>query len=497
MAIQVAGGTGTSVSAPGANGVLQKAHTRLTAPPAPSRPSRRGAVGGGKPLPGPRGYPLIGMLPDLFRHVSALPLLKDAWRTYGDAVQVPLGPYKAICFTHPDAVKQIMVEKRDNYPRAQYQIRWLSRILGTGLVSSEGELWRKRRHLMHKLFTVKAVQGYATSMASAVQDVIDGWERRLANDQPDLELNGEMARLSMDALGRSVLGFDARSSLDQMNEAIVALSWSLIHQAPTPFPPPLWLPLPENVRFKRARRQFDELIYEVIRARRATLETDTTASDVLSLMLRAQDDDGEPMSDEHVRDEALTIYAAGHESTAIALGWVFYAIAQHPDVERRLHEEVDRELGDALPTAEVVERLTYTDMVIRETLRLYPPFTMIPKDVREDDEIDGYRVPRGSVLVVSPYLTQRHPDFWPEPERFDPERHASGQAERRHRFSWIPFGGGSHACLGAAFSLLEMKIAVAMIARRHRLTLQRPTYPLAMLAVRPVGGLHMRLEPRH
>ena len=457
---------------------------------------RRVSPAGGRPLPGPRGYPLIGLLPDLFRHVTALPLLRDAWRAYGDAVQLPLGPYTVCFFARPDAVKHILVDNRDNYRRAQYQIRWLSRIMGTGLVASDGELWRHRRHLMHKLFTVKAVQGYATAMASAVQDVIGGWEGRLAHGQPDVELSGEMVRLSMDALGRSVLGFDARSSLDRMNEAILTVSWSLLHQAPTPFPPPLWLPLPENVRFKRALRQFDAMIYQVIRARRAEQDADDTASDVLSLMLRAQDDRGERMSEREVRDEALTLYFAGFESTSTALGWAFHAISQHPEVERRLHEEVDRELGDDLPTAAVVERLTYTDMVVRETLRLYPSFAMIPKDVQEDDEIDGYHVPRRSIIVVSPHLTQRHPDFWPDPERFDPERHTPANASGRHRFSWFPFGGGSHACIGSAFALLEMKIAVAMIARRYRLSPVRPAHPADMLTPRPVGGLHMRLEPR-
>jgi cytochrome P450 len=402
-----------------------------------------------------------------------------------------------VCFfAHPDAVKHILVDNRDNYPRAQYQIRWLSRIMGTGLVASEGEHWRRRRHVMHKLFTVKAVSGYATAMAAAVQDVVESWDRRLSASQPEVDLSGEMVRLSMDALGRSVLGFDARSSLDRMNDAILTVSWSVFRQAPTPFPPPLWLPLPENIRFKRALRQFDAMIDGVIQARRAAPETDDATSDVLSLMLRAQDDQGERMSERAVRDEALTIYFAGFESTSTALGWAFYALSQHPEVERRLHEEVDQVLGDDLPTAEVVERLTYTEMVVRETLRLYPSFAMIPKDVREDDEIAGYRVPRGSVVVVSPRLTHRHPEFWPDPERFDPERHAPANAEGRHRFSWIPFSGGSHACIGSAFALLEMKIAIAMIARRYRLRLLRPTSPADMLTPRPVGGLHMRLEPR-
>ena len=497
MAMQVAGGETMSGSAAGTAGVLPMPRISQAAPRSCPMSGRRVSAGGGRPLPGPRGYPLIGMLPDLFHHVSALPLLKDAWRTYGDAVQVPLGPYKLCFFAHPDAVKHILVDNRDNYPRAQYQIRWLSRIMGSSLVASEGEHWRKRRHLMHKLFTVKAVQGYATAMASAVQDVVESWERRVAPDQTELELSGEMVRLSMDALGRSVLGFDARSSLDQVNEAMLTFAWSLLQQAPTPFPPPLWLPLPENVRFKRAIRKVDEMIYGVIQARRADPEAVETASDLLSLLLLAQDDQDERLSEREVRDEALGIYMAGHDSTSTALGWVFYALSQHPEIERRLHEEIDRELGDGLPTAEVVERLTYTEMVIRETLRLYPSFSMMPKDVKEDDEIAGYRVPRGSVVVVSPHLTHRHPDFWPDPERFDPERHAPANAEGRHRFSWIPFSGGSHACIGSAFALLEMKIAIAMIARRYRLRLLRPTRPADMLSPRPVGGLHMRLEPRH
>ncbi len=446
------------------------------------------------PLPGPRGYPLIGMLPDLVRHVGALPLLRDAWRRYGDAVQLPIGPYTVCFFAEPDAVKHILVDNRDNYPRAQYQIRWLSRFMGTGLFATDGELWRRRRHIMHKLFTAKAVQGYATEMASAVQGVVDSWDHRVAHGRPEVELSGEMVRLALDALGRSVLGFDARASLDRMNEAILTVSSSLLRQSPTLLP--LWLPLPQHRRFRRAIRQFDELFYSVIRERRAAQSRGTTASDVLSLMLQAEDDRGEPMSAQAVRDETLTIYFAGFETTSTALGWALHALSQHPDAERRLHDEVDRELGDDLPTAEIVERLTYTEMVVRETLRLYPSLAMIPKDVQEDDEIAGYRVKRGSIVVVSPHLTQRHPDIWPDPERFDPERHAPGQAERRHRFSWFPFGSGPHVCLGAAFALMEMKIAIAMIARRYRLRLVAPVQPADRLLPQPMGGIRMRLEPR-
>jgi cytochrome P450 len=492
MAMQTVGGTtvngntlDAAVTAPASRCPFASARTLLM-------PARRAAARGGRPLPGPRGYPLVGMLPDLFHHVSALPLLRDAWRSYGDAVQLPMGPYTVCFFANPDAVKHILVDNRDNYRRAQYQIRWLSRLMGTGLIVSDGELHRRRRHIMHTLFTAKAVQGYATAMASAVQDVVGSWERRLALGQPEVELAGEMVRLSMGALSRSVLGFDAHASLDRMNEAILTVTSRVLHQAPIP----LWLPTPANIRFRRAVRQFDELLYGVIRARRAAPETDTRASDVLSLMLRAEDDRGQRMSDQAVRDEALTFYFAGLESTSTALGWAFHALAQHPEVQRRLQEEVDRELGNDLPTAEVAERLTYTEMVVRETLRLYPSFAMIPKDVQEDDEIAGYRVPRGSIMVVSPHLTQRHPDLWPDPERFDPERHAPGQAERRHRYSWFPFGSGPHVCIGSAFALLEMKIAVAMIARRFRLSLQRPAQPADRLTPRPVGGIQMRLEPR-
>jgi cytochrome P450 len=279
-----------------------------------------------------------------------------------------------------------------------------------------------------------------------------------------------------------------------MNEAILTVSSSLLRQSPTLLP--LWLPLPQHRRFRRAIRQFDELFYSVIRERRAAQSRGTTASDVLSLMLQAEDDRGEPMSAQAVRDETLTIYFAGFETTSTALGWALHALSQHPDAERRLHDEVDRELGDDLPTAEIVERLTYTEMVVRETLRLYPSLAMIPKDVQEDDEIAGYRVKRGSIVVVSPHLTQRHPDIWPDPERFDPERHAPGQAERRHRFSWFPFGSGPHVCLGAAFALLEMKIAIAMIARRYRLRLVAPVQPADRLLPQPMGGIRMRLEPR-
>ena len=480
---------------------LTVARDRLAAraaAPAPKRTlaARRQRTVAGRPMPGPRGYPLIGIIPDLLRHDSALPLLRDAWQTYGDVARLPMGPYTLAFFAHPDAVKHILVDNRDNYPRAKFQQRWSSRGLGTSLFSSVGEHHRRRRHLMHGPFTVKAVRGYAPAVASAVQEVIEDWERRVAEDRAEIDLADEMIGMSMDALGRSVLGFDARSAGEGAEEAFLTAVAIHQRQPSIPYPPPLWIPTPDHLLFKRSVRKVDEMIYPAIRARRATLDTDDAASDVLSLMLRARDEDGEPMSDQHVRDEVLTLYVAGHESTTFAIGWAFYALAQHPEVERRLHEEVDRELGDGLPTAETIERLTYTEMLVRETLRLYPSVTMTVKDIQENDEIAGYRVPGGAMALVSAQLTQRHPEFWPDPDRFDPDRHAPGQLERQHRFSWFPFSAGPHACLGAAFALHQMKIAISMIARRYRLISLRPTYPTDTLAPKPVGGIQMRLEPR-
>jgi cytochrome P450 len=496
MAIQAADDKAISGGASGAVGLLRTDGLSRVVPRTRPTAARRAPARSGRPLPGPRGYPVIGVMPDLFRHVTALPLLRDAWRAYGDAVQLPLGPYKVCFFARPDAVKRILVDNRENYPRAKYQMRWLSTFVGTGLVAAEGEHWRTRRHLMHKLFTARSVAGYTATMASAVEDVVARWDRRVAAGRPEIELSGEMVQLSLDALGRSVLGFDAVSTIETLNQAIRTVSSYMASQAPTPFPPPRWIPTPANLRFNRALREFDAMIDATIRARRAAADRDDAASDLLSLMLRAQDDQGNALSERDVRDEAMTIYFAGHDSTSVALGWAFHAISQHPEVEQRLHEEVDRVVGDGPLTAAAVERLPYTEMVVRETLRLYPSFAMIPKDVVADDEIDGFHVPGGSIMVVSPHLTHRHPELWPDPERFDPERHAPGQIERQHRYSWIPFGGGAHACIGSAFALLEMKLAIAAIVRRYRMTPLRPARPADMLIPRPVGGLHMRLDPR-
>lgn len=496
MTVQVMDDKTTSSSMAGTASVLQKARGHRAAPATAPHVTRCVSAPAGRPLPGPRGYPVIGVIPALFHHVSALPLLRDAWQTYGDAIQLPLGPYKVCFFAKPDAVKHILVDNRENYPRAKYMMRWLSKVMGSSLVATEGEQWRTRRHLMHKLFTAKSVAGYTASMAAAIDDVVRRWEHQVADGQPEIELSGEMVKLAMDALGRSVLGFDAVSTIGAMHEAIYAVSWSVLKQAPTPFPPPAWLPTPGNLRINRAIRQCDEMIYDVIRARRAASDADDGASDLLSLMLHARDDEGNQLSERDVRDEVLTLYFAGHDSTAVALGWAFYLISQHPDVERQIQEEVERVVGNGPLTAEAVERLTYVEMVVRETLRLYPSFAMLPKDVVEDDEIDGFHVPRGSVMVVSPHLTQRHPDLWPDPDRFDPERHAPGQAEGRHRYSWFPFGGGAHACIGSAFALMEMKLAIATVTRRFRLTLTRPAQPADMLTPRPIGGIQMRLERR-
>jgi cytochrome P450 len=441
---------------------------------------------------------VIGVLPDIVRHGSALPVFKDAWRTYGDVVRVPLGPVVFYLLVHPDSVKHILVDNRDNYPRSIHQIRAGSAVMGLNLLTSEGAHWRRQRHIMQGPFAAKAVADHVPAMATAVEGVIDGWDRRLTAGQPELELAAEMVHLALDALGRSILGFDTRSTVDIINQAFLVVVKHGLRHATDAVRLPLWLPTPDNVRLRRARRQLEALIYQTIRTRRAEPDTYAYASDMLSLMLRAQDDWGEGMLEQHLRDELMAFYFAGHETTAVSLCWALHAIAQDPEVERRLHEEVDRLLGDGPLTAEVVERLTYTDMVVHESLRLYPPITMLAKDVLEDDQIAGYRVTRGSLAVFSPYLTHRHPDFWPDPERFDPERFAPGQAERHHRHSWIPFSGGYHSCIGAMFALQEMKIAIACSARRYRLRPipERPAKLVEKFTLRPFGGLHMRLEPR-
>jgi cytochrome P450 len=302
--------------------------------------------------------------------------------------------------------------------------------------------------------------------------------------------------LSLDILGRSVLGFDARTEADDVGEMVGELTrfararlWGLI-------PPRLWFATPGAGRFYATRRRLLQRLESLIAVHRSP--SNDASDDLVSTMLSARDEWGQPMSDRQLRDELTTLYLAGHETTARLLTAVFYALAHEPDVERQLHAELDAHLAGRTPTLADLPALPYTRAVVDEALRLYPPVPVLTKHALQDDVVDGYRVVGGALVVLSPYLTQRHPDVWPEPERFDPGRFVSAAAAgRRHRFAVFPFSAGSHSCPGASFALQEARLAVAAIASRFRLLPASPEQPgSGVRQCLELPNVHLRLVAR-
>jgi cytochrome P450 len=437
---------------------------------------------------------LVGILPDLVRQRGLLVALLHYWRVYGDVVQARVGTTTTLFFARPEAAQRILVDNRDNYPRAQQAMRSVAKLLGDGLVSSEGAHWRRQRHFMQGPLAASAVPAYAPAIASAAEDVVAAWQQRLQSGQTDLEVLDETGALTLDILGRTIFGFDTRVDAHDVGQTFVEVLDYLTRHLYGLIPSFSWIPTPDNRRLERNVQHLHQLLDAMIAARRAAPDTYAYDTDLLSVMLRARDEWGEGMLESHLHDEVMTLYLAGHQTGAELIAWVFYALADNPDVEAALHAELESVLGDRPPSLHDLERLPYLRLVVDETLRMYPTAPLVTKNARRADSVEGYHVPEGALVILSPYITQRHPRLWPEPERFDPLRHMPERVAQRHRMAFFPFSAGYHSCIGAAFALLEVRLCVASLARRFRLQrLPGPSVEPSVTSTLTPKGLRMRL----
>jgi cytochrome P450 len=446
--------------------------------------------------PGPRSLPLLGVLPEIVRRRGVLLALLHYWRTYGDVVQADLGLTTAVFLARPQAVQRVLVDNRDNYPRSRQSMESVAGFLGEGLGSSEGAHWRRQRHFMQGPFAVSAVPAYADAMVSATRELVDRWDRRVRAGDTDVDLLEESSGLALDILGRTIFGADTRADAAEIGRAFLEILDYLKRHLYGLIPSLGWVPTPDNRRLHRNIRHLHALLDRMILMRRTHPDTYAFDADLLSLMLRAQDEWGEGMLERHLHDEVMTLYLAGHQTTSELVCWVFYVLAKDSSVEQTLHAELASVLEERWPTVGDLERLPYLRMVIDETLRLYPPAPLITKNARKADVVDGYRVPPDALVVLSPYLTHRHPDVWPDPERFDPLRHQPSLTAQRHRFAFFPFSAGYHSCIGASFALQETRLVIAALARRYRLRrLPGPPVEPSVTSTLTPHGLRMRLEP--
>jgi cytochrome P450 len=445
---------------------------------------------GGAYPPGPKGAVPFQNLLSFVR--EPLAFLSGAARAYGDIAYFGGATQKFYLLNHPDYIRDVLVTHNTTFMKGR-GLQRAKLLLGEGLLTSEPPLHRRQRRLAQPAFHKQRVGAYGSLMVDyALRMGRERWQHGRTLDAAQ-----EMMHLTLAVVGKTLFGTETEAEADEVRAALSAVMVSFRRML-LPFTELLdRLPLPSRRRFERARASLDAIIFRIIEERRRGGED---RGDLLSMLLHAQDDegDGRGMTDEQLRDEALTIFLAGHETTANALTWTWYLLSQNHEVEARLHAELDEVLEGRPPTAEDLPRLIYTEMVLAESMRLYPPAWILGRRALKDYEVGGYRLPAGALVLMSQYVTHRDPRFYPEPERFDPERFAPEAKAARPQFAYFPFGGGPRRCIGEGFAWMEGVLVLAALAREWRLRLV-PGHPVELhpvVTLRPKHGMLMTLERR-
>ena len=439
--------------------------------------------------PGPtRRIPLAGLL--AYRR-GPLPFFENLARQYGDISYFKLGPQEAFFLNHPDLIKDVLVTNSQNFMKG-LALQRAKRLLGTGLLTSEGEFHRRQRRLAQPAFHKSRVATYAAVMTDYAAQLRERWR-----DDETLDIAEEMMGLTLAIVGKTLFDADVVSDSKDVGDAM-NVAMDLFNTITVPFFNLLQkLPLPQVRRFDNARAKLDAIIYRLIEERRAS---GRDRGDLLSMLLLAQDEEGDGggMTDEQLRDEAMTIFLAGHETTANALTWTWYLLSQNPEAEARLHHELDEVLGSRLPEFVDVTRLQYTEKVLAESMRLYPPAWAIGRMSLVDSEIGGYFVPKGSLVLMSQYVMHRDQRYFADPLSFDPERWSEHERAKRPQFSYFPFGGGPRRCIGESFAWMEGVLLLATLAEQWQMRLA-PHQVVALrpvITLRPKHGMRMRVKSR-
>jgi cytochrome P450 len=441
--------------------------------------------------PGPRGFPIIGVLPRVWQ--NPLQYLLDAACRYGDVVQLRLGPSRVYLLSRPDDIKYVLQDNARNY-RKSPRIKRIRPLFGNGLTTSEGEVWRRQRRLMQPAFQPQRLAPWVAVMSELTATMLERWHPLAARGHP-LDIAAEMAALTQRMVGATLLRTDLGREVETVSRAMAVVEEELNRRVWALLDVPLWIPTLRNRRLRHALCTLERVV-DRLRSTHHSHGDDT--GDLLSMLMRARDPEtGQGMDETQWRDEVLTLLFAGRETTAAALAWTWALLAQHPPVQARLHREVVAVLGGRAPTATDLPHLSYTKRVIEEALRLYPPTWITARTPLQNDDIGGYAIPAGSVVLLSPYVMHRHPRFWEAPTVFDPERFTPVRAVGRPHYAYFPFGGGPRRCLGEHFAMREAQLIVAMVAQRYRLQLVsgHPVIPQPLLALRPRDGVRVMLHP--
>lgn len=412
------------------------------------------------------------------------------WAATGaDIIHVKMGPRDLYLLTHPDLARDLLVTQNDAFIKGP-ALRRAGFLLGEGLLNSEGTRHRRRRKLVLPTFHYSRLRDYADTMVALTEQLADSWQ-----EGQTIDLNRQMTQLTLEIAGQTLFGAHVESEADEISHAMGAAIHSFQRLMTHPLTPIIIrLPLPVTLRLRRSRAHLNEIVYRIIRERRDSGED---RHDLLSMLLAAQDEaSGAGLTDDEVRDEVMTLFLAGHETTANALTWTWYLLAQHPDVEQKLYAELDAVLGPRRATFDDLKQLVYTRQVFSEAMRLYPPAWALGRETTREVEMGGHTLPQGAVVLLCQYLLHRDPRFWSDPETFQPERFAPAQSTERHKFAYLPFSTGVRGCIGEQFAWTEGVLVLATLARRWRM--RRASNEFIGLApsitLRPDRSIPMQLQ---
>lgn len=424
-----------------------------------------------------------------FRNDS-LSVLEEAVQL-GDLSLIPFGPRPMLLVNHPDLIHQVLVEKANSF----YKTRQLKKIfeasLGQGLLTADGDHWRRQRKLVQPAFHHKRIEAYSTTMVDYAERMMQAWS---AEEQRNID--HDMMKLTLGIVSKTLFNTDTSAEADKLGEAITVGQEITIKQFNSIFVPPAWLPTRENKLSAWSLNTINETVMGFIQEHRKTGED---KGDLLSMLLLSRDEDGRGgMTDKQARDEAFTLFVAGHETTANTLTWTWWLLSQHPQVREKLHREIDTLLADRAPTAQDLARLPYLDQIVKESLRIRPPVWLTSREPIEDVEVGGVHVKKGGFVGVSPWTMHHDARFFDAPHEFKPERWTPEFEKQLPKFAYFPFGGGPRICIGNQFALMEAKLVIATVAQHWMLEYAGAGDPglQPLVNLRPKHGMPMRLVPR-
>ena len=439
-------------------------------------------------IPGPRGRLFLGVMPEMVGDM--LGLFTRTAREYGGIAQFKLLNKSYLLVTNPDYVKYILQDNYKNYIRGR-SVETGRVLLGNGLPLTDGDFWLRERRMLQPAFHRERLGKLVDTVTTVIDTFMQDWSGK-AKQAQILDVDDEMMRLTLTAIIKSMFSSPIDDKIPSLSHAFQAASRFMLWRSQQMIQLPLSVPLPRHVEYNRALKVLNETIYPLIADGRKHPK-----DDLLGMMLEMRDaETGEGLSDQQARDEVVTIFFAGHETTAAALAWGFYLLSQHPEVEERVRLELKRVLNGRKPTFADLPRLTYMQQVINEVLRLYPAAYLFAREAIVEDVLDGYPIPANTLIFISPFVGHRDPKYWPDPDRFDPERFTPEQAASRPRHVYYPFGEGPHVCIGNSFAVMEMQLILAMALQRFRLRLV-PDQQIALnpeATLRPKYGIKMTVE---